>query len=111
MHQLQSIRVSKKTDDDDQPCNGLMNLAEREFAAFTRAVTELFGTEQARLSAKDWLDELVSRDSLPGPRNCEWQLVTVAALARLTIRMTIELQYAGYGDAVSRWTQGSRLTV
>jgi hypothetical protein len=28
-------------------------------------VAELFGSEQARLSAKDWLDELASMDAYP----------------------------------------------
>ena len=32
-------------------------MAERELSAFMLAVTELFGPEQARLSAEDWLDE------------------------------------------------------
>jgi len=34
-----------------------MHLAERELASFIGAVTELFGPEQSRLSADDWLDE------------------------------------------------------
>lgn len=65
-----------------------------EFLAFTRAVTELFGPEQARQSAEDWFNELASKDCMPGPSMCEWQLVTVAAMARLTIRMTTELQHS-----------------
>lgn len=34
-----------------------MHMAERELAAFISAATELFGPEQARLSAEDWLEE------------------------------------------------------
>jgi hypothetical protein len=32
-------------------------MAERGLSALIRAVTELFGPEQAKLSAEDWLDE------------------------------------------------------
>jgi len=42
-----------------------------EFLAFSRAVTELFGPEQARRSAEDWFNELASRDCMPGPSMCE----------------------------------------
>ncbi len=35
----------------------LMAIAERELGAFIRAVTELFGPEQARLAGEDWVDE------------------------------------------------------
>ncbi|HTT19744.1 MAG TPA: hypothetical protein VMG82_12390 [Candidatus Sulfotelmatobacter sp.] len=38
-------------------CADLMTMAERELSAFFRAVTQLFGSEQAELSAKDWLQE------------------------------------------------------
>ena len=33
-------------------------LAERKLSSFIAAVTELFGPEQARLSEKDWIEEL-----------------------------------------------------
>ena len=68
-------------------CSAVMAAAESEFVAFTRAVTELFGPEQAGLSADDWLNEVASRDGLPCTTTREWRLVTVAASARLTIRM------------------------
>ena len=38
-------------------CEEQIKMAERELSAFIRAVTELFGPEQARLSTEDWLDE------------------------------------------------------
>ena len=74
-------------------CSDLKTMATFEFITFTRVVAELFGPEEARVCAEDWLDEVASRDSLPGHRTCEWRLVTVAALARLTIRMTVDLQH------------------
>jgi hypothetical protein len=38
----------------------LIAIAEREPGAFIRVVTELFGPEQARLAADDWINELES---------------------------------------------------
>ena len=45
----------------------LMVIEEPELRAFIRAVTELFGPEQARIAAEDWVDELELVDTLPGP--------------------------------------------
>jgi hypothetical protein len=39
-----------------------LTLAERELSAFFRAVTDLFGAEQAELSAEDWLREFNDRE-------------------------------------------------
>jgi hypothetical protein len=62
-------------------------IAERELGAFIRAVTELFGSEQARLAADVWVDELELMDALPGPTGREWGEVTVAASAQLARRL------------------------
>jgi hypothetical protein len=64
-----------------------MVIAERELGAFIRAVTELFGPEQARLAAEDWVDELELMDALPGPARRDWGSVTVAASAQLARRL------------------------
>jgi hypothetical protein len=69
----------------------LMVIAERELGAFLRAVTELFGPEQARLAAEDWVDELELMDALPGPTRRDWGSVTVAASARLARRLNAGL--------------------
>jgi len=66
-----------------------MHLAERELASFISAVTELFGPEQARLSADDWLDESELMDSPPRSTGRDWRAVTVAASARLANRLTV----------------------
>ena len=65
----------------------LMVIAERELGAFIRAVTELFGPEQARLAAEDWVDELELMDALPGPTRRDWGSVTIAASAQLARRL------------------------
>lgn len=64
-------------------CSDPMIMAERELAAFVGAVTELYGAEQAEISADVWLDELESMNSLPGPASRDWRAVTVAALSRV----------------------------
>jgi hypothetical protein len=56
--------------------------AERELGAFMRAVSELFGTEQAQRAAEDWLDELERRDTLPETRR-DFGAITIAAAVRL----------------------------
>ena len=69
----------------------LLAIAERELGAFMRAVTELFGREQAVLAAEDWVDELESMDGLPGPAMRDWGAVTVAASARLARRLSADV--------------------
>jgi hypothetical protein len=66
-----------------------MHIAERELSAFIGAVTQLFGPEEAKLSAEDWLyeSELVDRPPLSMGRN--WRAVTVAASARLANRLAV----------------------
>jgi hypothetical protein len=68
-----------------------MHIAECELSAFVRAVTELYGPEQARLSAKDWLDESDLMDSPPRSESRDWRSVTIAASARLADRVTCPL--------------------
>ena len=59
----------------DSGCADLMTMAERELSAFFNAVTQLFGSEQADLSAEDWLHELIEIDGLPTSAR-EWRLIT-----------------------------------
>jgi len=68
-------------------CADFATLAERELAAFFHAVTELFGSEQAKMSAEDWLQELIEIDALPAsPR--EWTLITARVSSRLARRLS-----------------------
>ena len=69
-------------------CEDQIKMAERELSPFIRAVTELFGPEQARLSREDWLDESELKDSPPRATSRDWRAVTVAASARLANRGT-----------------------
>lgn len=69
------------------PCADLMTMAERELAAFFRAVAQVFGSEQAALSAEDWLQELIETDGLPTSTR-EWRLITAKVSTRLTSRVS-----------------------
>lgn len=66
-----------------------MTTAERELASFISAVTKLFGSEQAKLSAEDWLRELAATGDLPSSSEM-WRRVTVDASARLARRVVTE---------------------
>jgi len=70
------------------PCEDQIQMAERELSAFIRAVTELFGPEQARLSTEDWLEASELMDGSPRATSRDWRAVTVAASARLADRGT-----------------------
>jgi hypothetical protein len=67
-------------------CADLMTMAERELSAFFSAVTQLFGSEQAELSAGEWLQELIEIDALPASAR-EWRLITAKVSTRLTSRL------------------------
>src|SRR5580698_2176479 len=64
----------------------LIILAERELAAFARAVRELFGPEQASLSSAEWIDELESLNWPAGPGASDFRRITAAASSRLAHR-------------------------
>src|SRR5215467_11528011 len=72
-------------------CTDQVHLAERELSAFTAAVAELFGTEQARVSAEDWLDELELMDATPRSTRRDWRAITIAASVRLANRLNVSL--------------------
>ena len=64
-------------------------LAERELSSFVSAVTKLYGPEQARLAAQDWLDQSELIDSPPWSTGRNWRAVTIAASARLANRLNM----------------------
>jgi hypothetical protein len=74
-------------------CTDQVDLAERELAAFTAAVAELFGAEQARVSAEDWLDELEFIDASPRSTRRDWRAITIAASVRLANRLNVALHH------------------
>ena len=90
MNERQPIPLYEWKNSHSRADADLMVIAERELGAFITAVTELFGPEQARLAAEDWIDELELMDALPGPTRREWASVTVAASAQLARRLTVQ---------------------
>jgi hypothetical protein len=67
-------------------CAEVMTMAERELSAFFNTVIQLFGSEQAELSAEDWLQELIEIEALPASTR-EWRLLTAKASTRLASRV------------------------
>ncbi len=63
-----------------------MIMAERELAAFSRAVTELFGSEEAEVAAGEWLQELTAIHDLPTSVH-QWRQITTKVAGRLAGRM------------------------
>jgi hypothetical protein len=67
--------------------SGLLPGAEKELAAYARAVQELFGSVEARQSIEDWREELQWMDWPSGERIPDWRRVTIAAAKRLASRV------------------------
>jgi len=80
------IAANRPLRNSDHPCPDLATMAERELLAFFNAVTRSFGSEQAEISADDWLRELVKIDDLPSSAR-EWRLITAKASTRLATRL------------------------
>ena len=75
--------MDAETDRCIQLASGFLILAEKELSAFIRAVDKLFGAEQARQSALDWIEELGHIDWPSGESIPDWRRATVGASARL----------------------------
>src|SRR5216684_8547578 len=80
---MNPLAPHKPSTNSNPRCADLMTMAERELSAFFNAVTQLFGSEQAELSAEDWLYELIEIDDLPTSAR-EWRLITTRVSTRLT---------------------------
>jgi hypothetical protein len=57
--------------------------AERELCSLVTAVHQLFGPEQARHAADNWLEELEQTDWIGEAQAVDWRALTIAAVARL----------------------------
>jgi hypothetical protein len=65
--------------------------AERELSAFVTAVHQLFGPEQARYAADNWMEELEQTDWISEAQAIDWCAVTIVAAARLVGRDKCQL--------------------
>ena len=87
-----------------------LKVAERERSAFIAVVMAMFGPEQARLSAEDWLNATEEMFGPLEPTGQDWRRVTIVASARLACRLATELpheerssslnQYEGMADSI-----------
>jgi hypothetical protein len=68
-------------------------MAERQLSAFFNAITQLFGSEQAELSAQNWLYELIEIDGLP-PSTRETKVLTGLASRVCASSLSAEPQIA-----------------
>ena len=84
--------MNSRGQSSDSSCADQIHLAERELSAFVRAVTQLYGSEEAKLAAEDWLDESELMDSPPLSTDRNWRAVTIAASARLANQLSIAPQ-------------------
>src|SRR5579864_6053269 len=83
MLEQRKILMDAETDGCIQLAGGFLILAEKELSAFIRAVEKLFGAEQARQSALDWIEELGRVDWPSGESIPNLRQATVGASARL----------------------------
>ena len=95
---MNSLARLKPSNNSNPGCADFITMAERELSAFFNAVTQRFGSEQAELSAEDWLRELIEIDGLPTSAR-EWRLITTKVSTRLASRvsasaLSTELQIA-----------------
>lgn len=102
------VRLKSFTQGTKQSCvelaAELLPDAEKELAAYARAVQELFGSEQARQSIEDWMAELDLIDWPSGDSAPDWRRLTITAAIRLAIRVNAPglNQITGFSDLVYR---------
>ena len=82
---MNPLAPNKPSKNSSPGCADLARMAEHELSAFFSAVTELFGSAQAELSAEDWLQELIEIDGLPASAR-EWRSITAKVSTRLASR-------------------------
>jgi len=87
-------------------CNLFMS-AMKELAAFFTAIDNLFGPEQARRSAINWIEELDSIDGQSEDSMPNWRQATVAASALLSASHCRKVSRPNY-EALENWSNGGR---
>jgi len=83
MLEKRTLSRNAETDRCIQLASGFLVLAEKELSAFVHAVDRLFGPEQARQSALDWIEELERMDWPSGESIPDFRRATLGASARL----------------------------
>jgi hypothetical protein len=88
MLEKRNILKDAETDRCTQLANGFLSLAEKELSAFISAVDKLFGADQARQSALDWIEEVELMDWPDEESVPNWRRATLGASARLCTSMS-----------------------
>ena len=85
---IANVKASKSNLNSKSNFGDLMAAAARELGAFLNAVTDLYGADQARLAAEDWLLELEKMDFVPELSCCVWRTLTIVSASRLAGRLS-----------------------
>ena len=85
MMNMNAIALNNPPEVYDPVCAHLLEMAERELAAFVGAVTKLYGAVQAELATQEWLQQLSANQGMPASAK-ELRRITVNASARLAGR-------------------------
>jgi hypothetical protein len=83
---MNQLALTRPPAHDSDGCIDLLAMAEQELQAYFNAVRELFGSEQAQLSAEDWLDELEAAKALPVSVP-QLRMISIHVAKRLTCRL------------------------
>ena len=84
---IANVKASMSNSNRKSDFGDLTAAAERELGAFVNAVTDLYGADQARLAAEDWLLELELMDLVPELSSCVWRTLTIVSASRLAVRL------------------------
>lgn len=85
MRDLDCVRITPSDERCGESVLALLAEAERQLAAFHRAVLSLHGPEEARNAAEDWLRELEKTDAANEP--IVWRRIAQAATGCLATRL------------------------
>jgi hypothetical protein len=84
---IASVKGSTSNSNCKSTFGDLTAAAERELGAFLNAVTDLYGADQARLAAEDWILELETMDLVPELSPSVWRTLTIGSASRLAERL------------------------
>jgi hypothetical protein len=84
---IANVKASTSNSNRKSTFGDLTAAAERELGAFINAVTDLYGADQARLAAEDWILELEMMDAMPEMSRSVWRKLTIVSASRLAARL------------------------
>jgi hypothetical protein len=84
---IANVKASTSNSNRKSNFGDLTVAAERELGAFVNAVSDLYGPDQARLAAEDWLLELEMMDMAPELSCRVWRTLTIVSASRLAVRL------------------------